>query len=390
MKKQNLLQEVHKVLGLFGLTEKLSQEDLKKRIEELSSRKFEKLSFDDVRYAFYEILNQEKIIVSFDWKWQPEDLFFILKSILPKFSYKIGKQESNEEKMEFSVDFILDDQKLNTTNPFDGGPTQLVEEYLNPYISKKFNKKLVEYDTEGDSYGFVLVPLRSYSHIIKSRFFPRPRKSGFIDKLFGKLFKKNPKVIKAEEGEWKKEKDIGFTSILIPVTEKRRIIINNHGKKQDSVRNKRIYYFKPRGVSLSKYSPEEIYLELKEAYESAGKSLLTEVKPRKGNPLEIDKFRELGRGEFNELVEIAEKLDFEKWGELRYSLESWQLLDKDQGNIIYAFVHIFDSEQLGKLIRVSTYNKKHLDKVLMLLSVNEDEIINKNYPMLLAEKMELV
>lgn len=381
----NLLQEAYQTIRLLGLADKISPDDLKKQIEDLSGQKFDQLSLQDAQNALIEFLEEKNIAFIFDWRWQPEDIFAILKRLLPKISYKIEKQEPNEARKEFSVRFFLNGKKVETVVPFDVGPTILANKYINPYLSKNFGKKLVEYDTGADCYGFVLVPAKNYAAVIKSRLLCQLPKPKLEIKTLKKILIIKDKL-KLKKGKWEKV-DNAFAFIVLVTKEVADSVKKNCRVDRPSLLGKGITsYFNPKGKPLSEFPPAKTYVYLKQYSKDTAPVKLVEAKPNVSDKSMLGEFRVLGSGEPLEMEKLAQKLGYEKWGETETMTKFGKFQFKKEAIF-------FDWEKIspiGSYLDVNCISQEERKAFLDMLGISEKEVIKKNFPTLLAEKMGLI
>jgi len=175
-------------------------------------------------------------------------------------------------------------------------------------------------------------------------------------------------------------------SIRIPATDERISFLEKYCTSKKELPQIKDYLYKPIGVSLADFNPENVCVRIREFIDEAKPSTfikLTIVKQEVGYS---DEREEYGTGIPGELFEKAKEMNFEKWGEFSTHTFEFQI---STGNN-HCSVLLQDLDQIGKYLKIEAPDQETLVKTLALLKANESERIEKNAGVLLAEKMELI
>lgn len=142
--------------------------------------------------------------------------------------------------------------------------------------------------------------------------------------------------------------------------------------------------FKPVGVDLSNYNPSEICLRLRKFSDLS--SSLTEIRSIKKKTGYSDERKLYGKGDFKSLKTIAANMGYEIWGEML--VNSTEYMMRINGELVSAFCQKIIP--IGEFIKIETSDMRTINLLLNSLKVSDDERIEKNSAVLLAERMGLI
>lgn len=174
--------KTYQIIEDFGLASKVSREDLKKFLDEKWTTG-KKYSRGDIQFKIHYLLHENNKGIYVDWRWSPKNVLFIINRVLyPKLQYEIDEKILNKttkedlthkdtrtwdfNDAEWVIKGKIEGQTIDTTCSLNS-PSEFVD-YLNPVLEKKLDGKLVEHASDGDSYGFLLLPLDKYQELIKN------------------------------------------------------------------------------------------------------------------------------------------------------------------------------------------------------------------------------
>lgn len=175
-------------------------------------------------------------------------------------------------------------------------------------------------------------------------------------------------------------------SIRVPVTRKRKKILEEKVVSKKKLSRIKDYLFKPAGIDLKVFHPDKKWIRLREFVEGDFPSTLIKGEVIKTPSGYMDKKDKLGKGKTKDLFEKASKLGYEKWGEVATTSTEYRL---DIGGVT-AEVLSQDISPIGTFLKIESETQKGLDRALELLKVKESEKIEKNAAVLLGEKLGLI
>jgi len=175
-------------------------------------------------------------------------------------------------------------------------------------------------------------------------------------------------------------------SIRVPANEERISILKTKALDEEMLTKIKDYVFKPKGVKLSDFHPNDVCVRLREFLEGGNLASLAKITTTHTEAGYTDEKEKLGEGKVDELLAKAEELGYEKWGEfatvsVQYSLdlegEKVQVLSQELGVV-------------GTFLKIEAETQEGLKKTLELLEAGEGERIEKNAAVLLGEKLGLI
>jgi adenylate cyclase class IV len=171
-------------------------------------------------------------------------------------------------------------------------------------------------------------------------------------------------------------------SIRIPATKERARILNTKAVSKRMLSRIKDYVFKPRGTSLADFHPDTVCVRLREFLEGDKQATLVKIVTTQTDAGYTDTKEEFGEGSVEELVKNAEKLGYEKWGEIATVSTEYDLG--------YAQVLSQELSTVGTFLKIESDTQDGLTRTLKLLKASEGEKIVKNAAVLLGEKLGLI
>lgn len=173
-------------------------------------------------------------------------------------------------------------------------------------------------------------------------------------------------------------------SVRIPCNDFRKSFLENNSLSKKLLPVIKDTMYKPVGVSLSKYHPNEVCLRLREFEDN--ESSLVEIKTIKKSTGYSDEKKTFGKGKKVELKKIASDMYFEKWGEMSVISTEYQIKIKDK----FLVALLQNITPVGEFIKIESEAQEALDSLLVLLKVSNEEKIERNAAVLLAEHLGLI
>lgn len=180
------------------------------------------------------------------------------------------------------------------------------------------------------------------------------------------------------------EKDF---SIRIPATPERMKLLEEKASERKLLFKIRDIMFKPVGIPLANYRPDQVCIRLREFIDETNPSTLLEIKTVKTDTGYTDEKRLLGEGKTLELLDRARELGYEQWGEMTTTSIEYKL---DFGEGWAASVLSQEIVPVGIFLKIESLTQGGLERALELLSATQEERIEKNAAVLLAEKLSLL
>ncbi|MBU0569350.1 hypothetical protein KKB40_01035 [Patescibacteria group bacterium] len=142
------------------------------------------------------------------------------------------------------------------------------------------------------------------------------------------------------------------------------------------------YMFKPTGVELVNFPPNENCVRLREFVDGEKPSSLIKITVIRNKDGYSDKKKKLKDGKTQELQIEAKKMGFEGWGVFMNTSFEYDLK--------FAQVLLEKLTPTGKFLKIESETQEGLKKTLALLGAKKEERISKNAAVLLAEKLKLI
>lgn len=172
-------------------------------------------------------------------------------------------------------------------------------------------------------------------------------------------------------------------SIRIPVTDERVRILDRTKTEKEVLTVVKDHLFKPKGQKLVEFNPKEICVCLREDLMESGRSDLTEIKTPKAQIGYYSDKRLIAEGIVTDLFRKAEELGYEKWGELTTSSEEY--IFPNRVTVLWQMIN-----PVGNFVKVESFTLSGFEEIMRLLSAGEEEKIEENAAVLLAEQMGLI
>lgn len=173
-------------------------------------------------------------------------------------------------------------------------------------------------------------------------------------------------------------------SVRIPITDKREKYIEDNYISLTNLPGLQDTMFKPIGVDLKKYHPNNICLRLRQFSDTSAS--LTEIKTIKTDVGYADEKIFHTSGTPQEMHQKATDMGYEEWGKMTvFSYEYKLEIDSD---IVTVLSQALDP--IGWFFKIESPSEKSLNKILAILEVSDDEKIERNAAVLLGEKLGLI
>ena len=150
------LSDLKSFLNTVGLSN-YTEENLKVLLDEkLKQRGVSPKDKNIIRYLMEDILQENKLAFSIDWKWSPQDILGNIQELVKSFQYKVEKEEFIDDTEEW-------DYKIEVNGRVIENKTALSEifgfvDLITPILEEDYGKTLLDYNSGGDSMDFILIP----------------------------------------------------------------------------------------------------------------------------------------------------------------------------------------------------------------------------------------
>lgn len=175
-------------------------------------------------------------------------------------------------------------------------------------------------------------------------------------------------------------------SIRVSASDERVAVLEEKALEKEQLTRIKDYVFKPLGVELKDFHPDEVCVRLREFLEGENAATLVKIVTTKTEAGYTDEKEKLGEGKVDELLKKAEELGYEEWG--RFATVSIQYTLDLGGEKVQVLLQ--DLEGIGKYLKVEAATQDGLRKAMEILKANEGEKIEKNAAVLLGEKLGLI
>jgi len=173
-------------------------------------------------------------------------------------------------------------------------------------------------------------------------------------------------------------------SIRIPATDERiQVLEERCGTGIELPRITDIMY-RPTNQSLEEFPPDKVCVRLRAFTDSDRPATLVKISTITTETGYTDQKEKLAEGEVEELIKQAQNRGYEEWGRMSTISVQYDFTLPD-GTVISILYQKIDP--VGEFLKIESPTQEGLRQALVFLSASEEEKIEKNAAVLLAEKL---